>query len=482
MDLLSVVIPSRNEPYLKKTIEDLLIKATGEIEVIAVLEAYWPPVEDIIDDHRVKYLHNGQPLGMRGAINRGVAIAKGRYILKIDAHCMFSKGFDEVLRKEHQPFWVQIPRRYALDPVKWEIEENPKYPVDYMYLSSDLHGEIWHEKNKDPRLQSVLIDDLMSAQGSCWFMEKSYYETLGLLDEESYGTFYNEFQEIGLKTWLYQGKVKVNKKCWYAHWHKPTSVGRGYSLDKGEKEKGVEQTSKWLTNDAWKIQQRQPLSYLIKKFWPVPTWDKSYVDNYEYDYELMFWRKWLGNKGRGAKKLSNPQLVSYFKELIGDKKKVSILDVGGGAIPMYGWTYPGVEVDMHLSDLLADGYPKILKEVGLDSPIVCEKQDMTKMTYPDESFDIVHCRNAWDHSSNPYEALKEMIRVCKKGGWVYLWHYARVAKTHGTGMHNTDIDIKDGRCIIKHESKTFFIDEVDPRFKVSTVEGKHQIIICKLQK
>ena len=42
MPKTSVLIPARNEPYLVKTIEDVFQKAAGEIEVIAVLESYWP--------------------------------------------------------------------------------------------------------------------------------------------------------------------------------------------------------------------------------------------------------------------------------------------------------------------------------------------------------------------------------------------------------------------------------------------------------
>ena len=42
MDKISIVIPSRCEPLLTPTIKDLLVKAKGEIEVIAVLEGYWP--------------------------------------------------------------------------------------------------------------------------------------------------------------------------------------------------------------------------------------------------------------------------------------------------------------------------------------------------------------------------------------------------------------------------------------------------------
>ncbi len=89
MTLLSIVIPSRNEKYLKQTIKDLLSKATGDIEIIAVLDGCW---SDIVENERVHYIHFTESQGMRGAINAGVAVAKGKYIMKTDGHCMFDKG------------------------------------------------------------------------------------------------------------------------------------------------------------------------------------------------------------------------------------------------------------------------------------------------------------------------------------------------------------------------------------------------------
>ena len=272
--MISIVIPSRNEPYLKKTIQDLLLKASGDIEIIAVLDGYWPALTDIVNDPRVTYIHFSNARGMRNAINSAVRIAKGQYILKCDAHVMFEKGFDIALTAWCEDNWVVVPRRYALDPVKWEIEQkNPKYPVDYMYLTNELdgyHGAVWQEKNKDEDLKVKVYDDLMSAQGSCWFMKKSYFEELDLMDESLFGTFASEFQEIGLKCWLSGGGVIVNKKTWYAHWHKTES--RGYSLDKVDGDKGVSHVKDWLNGRYVWPKQKKTLAWLIERFAPVPGW------------------------------------------------------------------------------------------------------------------------------------------------------------------------------------------------------------------
>ena len=135
MPKVSVIIPARNEVFLGKTIEDLLTKSVGEIEIIAVLDGYWPQPK-IPDDDRLILIHRGSPLGMRAAINAAAAIAHGKYLMKCDAHCMFAPGFDEVLKADCEENWIVIPRRLRLDAENWCIEESSKHkvPIDYEYL------------------------------------------------------------------------------------------------------------------------------------------------------------------------------------------------------------------------------------------------------------------------------------------------------------------------------------------------------------
>lgn len=263
--LVSIILPSRNERYLKKTIDDILTKATGDIEVIAVLDGYWP--DEIVEDDRVNYIHFTNPLGMRNAINSGVKIAQGEFIMKSDAHCMFNYGFDEVLKKDLKDNWVVVPRRYRLDPVKWEIIRDGRPPIDYMYLDNELHGRIWEGKSNNHQ-----IDYLMSSQGSFWMMKRSYFDYLELMDEKNYGTFYGEFQEIGLKCWLSGGEVMLNKNTWYAHWHKSKEDGRGYHLSGKEGKKAEEYVQKWKTEKMFS-KQIYDFQWLINKFKPVPTWE-----------------------------------------------------------------------------------------------------------------------------------------------------------------------------------------------------------------
>ena len=130
---LSVVIPSFKDPLLVKTIDSLLVNSElGDgLEIIAVLDGYWPEFE-LRGDPRVRYIHLGQNRGMRDAINAGVSISRGKFIMRTDEHCMFGNGFDRIMTESCEPNWIITARRYCLDPVKWEVMDVPF--VDYEKL------------------------------------------------------------------------------------------------------------------------------------------------------------------------------------------------------------------------------------------------------------------------------------------------------------------------------------------------------------
>lgn len=275
--LVSIIIPSRNEIFLNKTIEDLLKNATGEIEIIAILDGYWPKEHKtehwttpaVIEDERVIYFHRGQAQGMRPGINAAVKIAKGEYILKIDAHCMVGPGYDTILKADCEDNWVVTPTRHRLNPEEWINSDGGRPQIDYLYMIQDEKGELNvkedRDMNRDPELKKKLIDDMITCQGSFWFMKKTYFYELELMDVENYGTFRKESQEITFKAWLSGGRCIRNKKTWYAHLHKGRHYGRGYSTSKPDWQKGDQFLNEWLTNSAWD-KQTIDFRWLVDKF------------------------------------------------------------------------------------------------------------------------------------------------------------------------------------------------------------------------
>jgi glycosyltransferase involved in cell wall biosynthesis len=220
--MLSIVIPSYKDPLLIKTINSLLENAEGEIEIIVVLDGYWPTFELKIEP-RIRYVHLGKNSGMREAINYGVRVARGEFIMRTDEHCIFGKGFDKILTETCKPNWIVVPRRYFLDTVKWQVMDLE--PVDYEKLGiqkvgnkKKFSGYPWKSRAKERK--EIMIDETWAMQGSCWLMPKLWWETvIGELDTEHYGPHYQDSHEMVFKTWVAGGKLMVNKNTWYAHKH-----------------------------------------------------------------------------------------------------------------------------------------------------------------------------------------------------------------------------------------------------------------------
>jgi hypothetical protein len=318
---VSVVIPSRKEKFLVKTIEDVLSKARGEVDVTVCLDGYWPD-EPIQDRPNLHFYRPGVNIGMRAGINACIGASDGEFIMKLDGHCMVDEGFDIKLKADCEENMLMVPRRYRLEPEEWKIVEDGRLHIDYHFLSypfarpddvtCGLHGEKWDQRTKE-RLNKpeFLIDDEMSSQGSCYFLKRDFWKTIGPLDDENYGTFAQEFQEVGMRAWLSGGRVVVNKKTWYAHLHKGSKYGTGYGFTNDRWKEWAKDNAKahqftveyWLGN-KW-AQRVRDFEWLIDHFWPVPGWPEDYKQKLtDYREERLNWRGQDANTNTTANRSS----------------------------------------------------------------------------------------------------------------------------------------------------------------------------------
>lgn len=320
--MLSIIIPSRSAQYLKKTVDDLFLKAEGEVEIVVVYDGRWPEPEEMpSDDPRLIQIHHGEVhdnIGMRGSINAGVAVSTGGYIMVIDEQCGVDQGYDVKLAKDCQDDWVVIPRRWRLEPETWTLtrdsEGDKRPPVDYMSIeypyvkpfdkTQGLHGAEWRQRYFDKL--DVMIDETPTCQGSCYFMSRIHWDTIiGDLDPTFYGPFTMEAQEISLKTWLSGGRVVVNKNTWYSHWHKGKK-GKGYAFTTEQYRKHQEGMEKgrlyaieyWLNTKDFMYDWNW---FVTEKFPDMPGWSEDWKERVEKDrltdYSELRYKddKWLKN-------------------------------------------------------------------------------------------------------------------------------------------------------------------------------------------
>lgn len=301
MTELSILIPSRQEQFLARTIQDILANIQADTEIIAVLDGAWtdPPIPD---HERVTLVYHPESIGQRAATNEAARLAKGKYVMKCDAHCAFAPGFDAVLIQDGEALGkavTQIAKMYNLHAFDWICDDcgertyqGPKKcpqcgsvnetmdivwkprmnrRTDFARFDHEMHFQYWSAYEKRPEAKSE-IADVMCCVGACWMMRRDRFWELGGMDE-AHGSWGQMGVELACKSWLSGGRQVVNKKTWFAHLFR-TQPGFGFPYPisyEAQEQARIYSRNLWLGN-AWP-KAIHPLSWLIEKFSPVPDWE-----------------------------------------------------------------------------------------------------------------------------------------------------------------------------------------------------------------
>lgn len=280
--------------FLRETIDDILKHSEEDIEIIAVLDGAWADPEIPVNP-KVTLIHHPKSVGQRAATNEAARIARGKYLMKVDAHCSFAQGFDRIMLADMQPDWTMIPVMKNLHAFDWVCPDGhrryqgPSGPCtecgketvrDILWLAKNspqstsyrfdkfLHFQYWPEYKKQ---QTGDLVETMSIQGSCFLVTRDKYFELDLCDE-NHGSWGQQGVEVACKTWLSGGRVIVNKKTWYAHMFRTQGGDFGFPYPNPGIEKARSYSRELWLNDKWD-KAVHPLSWLIEKFSPVPDWE-----------------------------------------------------------------------------------------------------------------------------------------------------------------------------------------------------------------
>lgn len=307
---LSVVIPARKEEFLERTINGVLDAAELDTEVIVILDGYWPD-PPIADRKKVTFVHHTDPIGQRAGMNEGARISRAEYIMKLDAHCILDQGFDKKLIAPYEDGRLDrtattIPRMYNLHAFDWVCDscgkrtyqgpspdkcecgnavhyrdivwhpwKKPWAPRERMTESwmfdKDMHFQYWANYRHRPEFKGD-ITDVMSSIGACFFMNRERFFELGCLDE-NHGSWGQFGVEVACKSWLSGGRHVVNKTTWFSHMFRTQrDFSFPYELSGHDQERAKLYSRDLWLNNKWDKAVR-PLSWIVDKFKPVPTWE-----------------------------------------------------------------------------------------------------------------------------------------------------------------------------------------------------------------
>ena len=87
--MISVILPAYNaEKFLREAIDSILGQTYKNFELIVLNDGSTDRTEDIIlayDDPRIRYVKNEKNLKLIKTLNKGIDLAKGEYIARMDA-------------------------------------------------------------------------------------------------------------------------------------------------------------------------------------------------------------------------------------------------------------------------------------------------------------------------------------------------------------------------------------------------------------
>ncbi len=287
MSMVSILIPARAESpaNLQRTVANIYANATGDCEVLVGFDG--PPYQDFPDYSTLRQFRQPETIGLKPMINLLAGMARGKYLLKLDAHCSVAPGFDETLAADMEDNWVVMPRFYVLDGKTWEWQDGRYY--DYFYLCCPFTdrrgfrfkaGGHWPERTAE-RLTGPAIDETPQIHGSGWFIGRDYFLNClgGFPTIDPFGHA-QEPPYLGLKTWLgpWGGKVMVNKNTWYAHLHQ-SNGSRGYRMGHANEEATYRQVAEYWMGDQWEGRLHD-MAWFIEKFDPMPSWPSNWREVY----------------------------------------------------------------------------------------------------------------------------------------------------------------------------------------------------------
>jgi len=171
--------------------------------------------------------------------------------------------------------------------------------------------------------------------------------------------------------------------------------------------------------------------------------------------EVQFWDHVLATRGAEWKDVYpmryDPEwpLQDYLCSLVAAPPGavVRILDVGAGPLTILGKKWAGRTVDITALDPNADAYDRLLNKHGVTPPIRTRLgyAELLTTVVPQSSFDLVHSRNAIDHSRDAVLAIEQMVGCAKPGSWVFLNHSIREAEKEAySGSHQWNLYPRDG--------------------------------------
>ncbi len=171
------------------------------------------------------------------------------------------------------------------------------------------------------------------------------------------------------------------------------------------------------------------------------------------EHELNFWKQFVTTERFQENWNSdgiNPELEEDVLNLLKDRKDEVWADLGSGPVSILKGLAQVTGNTLHSFDPLAEHYRDIVPGCNvIKARIEHIKQDASEWQSSSRGFngkyDIVHMRNAIDHTQDPFRALYNMRGMLKKGGMMIVHGFENEgAHENYEGFHKWNAVVLDG--------------------------------------
>ncbi len=155
---ISVIMPVYNgEKYLREAIDSILKQTFTDFEFIILNDGSIDKTEEIIlsyDDHRIVYVKNESNLKVEETLNKGIQLAKGEYIARMDADDIsLPERFEKQLKvMEKNPnidicgSWMQRFNDHGDINIRHNVETHDEIKVHMLFYTAFAHNVLLIKK------------------------------------------------------------------------------------------------------------------------------------------------------------------------------------------------------------------------------------------------------------------------------------------------------------------------------------------------
>ena len=166
-------------------------------------------------------------------------------------------------------------------------------------------------------------------------------------------------------------------------------------------------------------------------------------------------------------------------------RPIRIIDVGAGPLTTLGKRLPNAELMLVPTDPLARAYAELTARHGIQPPIptvYCAAEDLP-YKFPVNYFDFAYARNSIDHTADALAAIKAMVAVVRRGGWVILRHRPNEgAGAAYQGLHQWNFDDAGGPVVLWNEEARYDLQRELGGTAELTSHREGEWIVCAIRK